>query len=439
MTGNAQDAAKPAPSAQDLVTGSLASDIATSSYYALVDWCDQLGLDDTGSRADLQKRIAAHYKVTLPEPAPEGKRTVTVRSARQTEYYTATEVDEKYVILRGDVEIEVKDAGDGTVQSIKAASVTYNQTRRTISAEGGVTYALTRGGQTDVFTGESLAFNLDTSEAVFYEGRTTRTVKKSDSDLTYTFSGHTMTRMSNDTVTLEDGILTSSNAEGDPLYQVHAQSIWLLTPGEWALQNALLEIGRVPVLWFPALFWPGDDFIFNPNLGYKSREGSYLQTTTYLVGRKPKETNALSFLQLNDAGDAGYRLERHGMFLQKITDNAAPKDDGHYLKMMLDGYSRLGLFAGLAGDFSPLATFKGGIGFTRTIFYDSTTGYYTPYLPVASTGYEVGQDFWNSSSLFGLTVPFRYGLEGTVKSSGTSYNVSATFQLYSDPSFTSDF
>ena len=44
----------------------LAQDISTASYYELVAWCDQLGLDDSGSRKDLQARLAAHFYVTLP-------------------------------------------------------------------------------------------------------------------------------------------------------------------------------------------------------------------------------------------------------------------------------------------------------------------------------------------------------------------------------------
>lgn len=429
----------PAPTAEDLVLSSLGQDIATASYYELVAWCQELGLDDAGSRSDLQTRLAQHFKVPLPAVQAAAKRTVTVRSARESEYYTLPDVGEKYVILRGDVVLEVRDETNATVQVIKAATVTYNQTRKTVSAEGHVTYALTRGGNTDTFTGQRLSFDLDSSEAVFYDGRTSRIIKKGGKDIPYTFKGKTISRMPNDTVILQEGSFTSSDTPDDPLYEVRASRVWILAPGEWAVQNALLMIGRVPIMYLPGFFLPGDEFFFNPNIGYKSREGSFIQTTTYLLGRKPKQDTPFSFLQLTEAGDAGYNLELNGLFLRKVPATTPPVNKGQTLKLMVDAYSRLGAFAGIAGDFSPLTTFRTGIAVSRSIFLDPATGLSTPFLPFAVTGYEVGEDFWNSSSIFAMPVPFRFGLEGTFKSTGDIYSVSAGFQYFSDPSFTSDF
>ncbi len=316
--GSQPPPAPPTRSASDLLSSSLPKDISTASYYELASWCDELGLDDSGSRKDLQARLAKHFSVTLPEAAAPGKRAVTVRSARQSEYFTQSDSGEKYVLLRGDVVIEVRDTSDGTLQVIKAASLTFNQSRRTISAVGDVTYALTRGGQTDTFTGQSLDFDLDSSEAIFYDGSTRRIIKRNGKDVPFTFAGETITRVTNDTVILQKGAFTSSETPSDPLYQIRASTVWLLAPGEWAVQDAVLLIGRVPILYLPGFFWPGDDFFFNPNVGYRPREGSFLQTTTYLLGRKPREDSPFSFLQLTGSGDAGYALQPHGLFLRKM-------------------------------------------------------------------------------------------------------------------------
>jgi lipopolysaccharide assembly outer membrane protein LptD (OstA) len=431
----------PKPTAEELAASTLVQDIVTASYYELVTWCRELKIDDSGSRQDLIKRLAGHYALTLPAEKKEAAQTITVRSARESEYYTIEEVHEKYVVLRGDVELEVKDQADGSVQVIKAATVTFNQTRRTMSAEGNVSYSLTRSGQTDTFVGKSLDFNLDTGEAVFYDGRTTRNMKGKGGDIPFTFMGERITRLANDTVIMRNGSFTSSEDPDDPLYQMRAADVWLLAPSEWAVLNAILYVGQVPVLYLPGFFWPGDDFFFNPSIGYRIREGSYVQTTTYLLGRKKTEESPFSFLQLSDAGDSGYALEPNGLFLRKVPGTTAPKDDGHTLKLLLDVYSRLGIFTGLQGDFSPLATFKAGIGVSRTIFDAGAGGplAYTPFLPVETGGYATGTQFWNSSSFFGLVIPFRFGLEGTFASSKDAYSVDAAFQYFSDPSFTSDF
>lgn len=429
-----------AQTADSLVSSTLGQDISTQSYYELVAWCQELGLSDTGSRSDLQTRLAQHFKVSLPSGEAAAKRTVTVRSARESEYFTVPDVDEKYVLLRGDVIIEVRDETNATLQVIKAATVTYNQTRKTVSAEGHVTYALTRGGKTDTFTGQRLAFDLESSQAIFYDGRTTRTITKGGKDIPYTFKGQTISRNQNDTVILDDGSFTSSEDPDDPLYSVRASKVWVLGPGEWAIQNAVLMVGRVPLLYVPGFFLPGDDFFFNPNIGYKNREGSFLQTTTYLIGRKAKQDTPFGFLQLNESGDAGYNLEYNGLFLRKVPVSTPIPDKGQTLKLMADAYSRLGFLAGLDGSFPPLATFRSSVALSRSIFLDPTTNLYTPYLPfVASGPYSVGQEFWNNSSAFGLTLPVRFGLEGTFKSTGDVYSVNADFQYFSDPSFTSDF
>ena len=339
----AQESAPPAPAessvagpgtpsaqttAESLVSSTLGQDIATDSYYELVAWCQELGLSDTGSRNDLQTRLAQHFKVSLPAAEAAAKRTVTVRSARESEYYTDPDVNEKYVLLRGDVVIEVRDETNATLQVIKAATVTYNQTKKTVSAEGNVTYTLTRGGKTDTFTGARLAFDLESSQAVFYDGRTTRTITKGGKDVSYTFKGQTISRMQNDTVILDEGSFTSSENADDPLYSVHASKVWVLGPGEWAIQNAVLMIGRVPIMYLPGFFLPGDDFFFNPNIGYKNREGSFLQTTTYLMGRKAKQDTPFGFLQLNESGDAGYNLELNGLFLRKVPVSTPVPDKG---------------------------------------------------------------------------------------------------------------
>ena len=436
---------KAPPTAEEMIANTLAEDISTASFYELVTWCDQLGLDDSGARKDLQARLAAHYKVTLPEAAAPGKRIVTVRSARQSEYFTQKDSGEKYVLLRGDVVVEVRDSKDDTLQVIKAASLTFNQTRRTMSAVGGVTYTLTRAGQTDTFTGESLDFDLDSSEAIFYGGSTRRVIKRNGAEVPYTFNGETITRVSNDTVILQKGGFTSSDTPADPLYQIRAGTVWLLGPSEWAVQDAVLMIGNVPLLYLPGFFWPGDDFFFNPNIGYKPREGSFVQTTTYLLGRKPPQDSPFSFLQLSGSGDNGYDLEPHGLFLRKIPGTTAPKTTGATLKLMADVYSRLGGMVGLDGNFSPVGTFRTSVGVSRSIFLDPATNLYTPFLPPwtgtspVPSGYNEGSDYWNSSSLFGLALPARFGLEGTLKLSAPTASLSTTFQLFSDPYFTSDF
>ena len=46
---------------------------------------------------------------------------------------------------------------------------------------------------------------------------------------------------------------------------------------------------------------------------------------------------------------------------------------------------------------------------------------------------------WNGQFLFGMPVPFRFGFEGDAQGSRSAWSGSLHFELFSDPSFTSDF
>jgi lipopolysaccharide assembly outer membrane protein LptD (OstA) len=432
------DAVTPAPTASELVSSTLPRDIETASYYELVAWCQELGLDDSGSRKDLQARLYTHYKIAPEAAPPKPSRTISVRSAKESEYFTVEEMEQKYISLRGNVVVVLTDSESGTVQEIRAQSIVYNQTLNIVTAKGGVEYSTVKNGTKETFTGDSLTFDVNTWEGTFYDGRTVRPQKRTGQDVNFYFDGETITRLENDTVVMDDGGFTSCDIAEAPHYQLRADRVWILAPGEWALQNAVLFVGRIPAFYFPVFFYPGDELFFNPSLGYDDRKGEYLQTTTYLIGRKKKnteESTSFSFMQLQGDADQDFDLELRGLFLRKIpSESDTPAKPGPTLKLMLDAYSRLGLFLGLEGDFTPLSVFKLGIAASRTVFQYGLE--YTPFY-ILSDGTETS--YWNQSSIFGIPVPFRFGMSGNLSASVDFASVSSHFEYYSDPSFTQDF
>lgn len=437
----AQEATPPQPNAAEsrsgaeLVAATLGVDIDSASFYELVAWCRSLGLAESGSRKELQERLRGHYGLPAPEAAAAAARTVTVRSARSAEYFTIEQADESYLVLSGDVVVELRDPEAGATHTVHAGRLTFNQARGMLSAAGGVRYTLEEGGRTETFEGRSLSLDLDTWEASFIDGRTSKTQSRGDRQIPFTFEGASISRLSNDQVVLEEGRFTSCDLV-DPHYAVRARKVWILAAGEWAMRDAVLTVGRVPVFWMPYFFYPGDRLVFNPSFGFRQREGAYVQTTTYLLGRREETEGLFSFLKVAEAQGTAYEQELRGIFLRKLPARAEPEAaDASTLKLMIDVYSRLGMFLGLAGAFPPSTSFKGGIGFSRTLFVDPSTGLATPYFPYG-TGSET---YWNSSSLFGATVPFRYGFEGDMKAASGPWSGSLHYELFSDPAFTSDF
>lgn len=442
---------KPRPTAEELTAETLPLDIDTASYYELFTWCRSLGIEATGGRKDLQARLRSHYRLqaAAPEDAPGGKtdggktegkqgRKITVKSARTSRYLTEEETEETYVLLTGDVHVEVKDDKSQSNHIILAESLTYNMTRNMVTARGQVVYTLDKGSSKEVFRGESLTFNLDTWEGVFYEGETSQNRKVNGKDVEFHFRGDVTSRLADDTVILEDGSFTSCEDAEDPHWSMDASSIWLLAPGEWALTNGVLKVGRVPLLYLPAFFLPGDEILFNPTVGFTARKGAHLQTTTYLLGRKKSEDSSLSFLKLTETSDGEYEQVPWGIFLRKVAGSTAKKADSSYWKLMLDAYSHLGIYAGTAGEFPPWEAFTAGIAFSRSIYTETIAGA-AAYTPLFTAADGTVSSHWNSTNLFGVSLPFRFGLKNDLKLNGDFYGLTSHFEFYSDPSFNTDF
>jgi hypothetical protein len=112
-------------------------DIRTSTLTELAGWCRQLGLSEGGTKDDLANRLRDFYRLPRPEGgSADVKRTITIQSARSTEYFTLEVVDEDYARLKGNVVVTLRE-GDA-VHTISAGEILYNRTRNLISASGGV-------------------------------------------------------------------------------------------------------------------------------------------------------------------------------------------------------------------------------------------------------------------------------------------------------------
>ncbi len=436
-------------SGQTLFEKTLPSDIDTASYYELLAWVRRLGLSEKGSRSELQQRLRAYYKLPAPAQGPAAndtnQRIITVKSARSAEYFTIEKVNQKYIRLSGGVDLEMYDPKTKTTHSITADTIVFNQTEKTITATGHIEYLLTGNQKKEVFQGKSLTFNVDNWNGIFFQGvsQSQKTIDKNQ--LTFSYSGNTIHRLGNDIVTLNDGTITSSEAL-PPNYKVTASRIWVLAPGEWALSNAVLYLGRVPILYFPFFFHPGDNLFFHPAVGYRDEEGYYLQTTTYLLGRRSKVNSSLSFLQVAEDTNVQYNTKIRGLFLRKTTpvssaeQSAAPYNtQDSYVKLLFDIYSRLGVFAGIESKIVDLGILKSlqanlSIARSRNIFREPEG--YTQFLQRPDGTFT---SLWNSSNLFGLTLPIRYGADLEFNLTDPSFTFTGSIPFYSDPYYLKDF
>lgn len=364
--------------------------------------------------------------------AQENVTTITIKNARQTNYSKDEKTGNDSIILEGDVQLTVQKGNN--ISEISANKIIYDRKTEMIYADGNVeitTKSSSSGGETT--TASSLLLNTSTLEGVFDDGRVVQT----KSDALQLPSGSTLIVFSDIFGKSESNVIAFKNSsltfcdEPDPHWHIDASRTWLLPGGEFAFLNALLYVGPVPVLYFPAFYFPKDELIFNPVFGYSTRGGTFIQNTFYLYGRKPLDSSSSSSDE-SDAGKESLRAvynfikpsvlkeqERQGLILHNLDDDFTG-DTTYYLKTMLDWYSKLGFMVGLDGNLNPNKDYVSKLAFNLRIGFGN---------------HDKEKD---KSSFMGFELPFRYG--GNLDFAlSKPFKISLSLPIYSDPLFYADY
>ncbi len=378
---------------------------------------------------------------------------ITINNARQSAYKKNEENGNECIYLEGAVFISVKK--DDTNNDIHADKIIYDRNTEMLYAEGNVEIIMKSGNSgNSTATASSLIMNTSTLEGVFNDGR----VIQQQSDAVNLPAGSTLIVFSEifgkgnqNVITFKNSSLTFCDEE-NPHWHIDATRTWLLPGGEFAFFNALLYVGVVPVMYFPAFYYPKDELIFNPVFNYTRRAGYSIQTTTYLWGRKPlQEADNTSTSKTKDSTSAEslkavYNFirpstlkeqVREGIVLHNL-DEDYKGDSSHYVKIMADWYSNLGYMTGVDGVINPLPgyisrlDFSTYLGFSNTVFrsLDNPLNYY-PYSPSGIT-------YKDESSFLGIKMPFRYAANFEFQLS-RPFSFSLSLPVYSDPFFSNDF
>jgi hypothetical protein len=414
-------------------------DIKTSTLNELANWCRTLGLSEGGSREDLTNRLRDYYQLKKSQAGtPDGeapasnKKTIIIESARSTEYFTLEAVDEEYARLRGDVLVTLKDGE--AVHRIQAWEILYNRTRNIMSASGGVEYIKEEGDSRETYRGESITVNLDDWSSIFMDSVSERSLK--DGDTVYRFSGTLITR-NNEEVTILTNSEISTGGAGESYWSIRASKLWLLPGSDWAILNAVLKVGNIPVLYIPFFFYPANEIVFHPVLGTRSREGNFIQTTTYILGRPQASSTSESSISKILGNSVDNEKIREGLFLRSTGKKSTDPNDTR-LSILADWYANMGGYLGTEAAFPRKGilgaqTISAGLGFTRNIYLITPGNIYSPFSSYVSSSE------WNKSRMFSLDVPFRYRLEAKGSLSGTYGSLNWTFPFYSDRYVNRDF
>ncbi len=139
----------------NLSKNTLLLDIETSNYYDLVIWVNRLGIESTGSIEEIRGKLFTYYdiKPDLENKPAENTRSIIIKSARELNYLNDISINQDYVILKGEVLLEMIDPDNNTSHKIKADKIVFNQTEKTISAYGNIEYEIIREENNEYFYG----------------------------------------------------------------------------------------------------------------------------------------------------------------------------------------------------------------------------------------------------------------------------------------------
>ncbi|GMO23746.1 MAG: LPS-assembly protein LptD [Termitinemataceae bacterium] len=413
-------------------------DIKTSTLQELAQWCRELGLSEGGNKGDLAQRLRSHFQIADESlGAEENQKVITIENARSTEYFTIKAVDEEYARLSGGVELSLND-GDA-VHNIKAWEILFNRTRNVLTATGNVEYVKDSNDTRETFKGDSITINLDSWAGSFIDTISERAV--TGSETAYKFAGQVISKTDAETTVLKKARVTNAKSD-EPYWSLDASKLWILPGSDWGLFSGLLKVGEIPVLWVPVFFLPADEVVFHPVLGTKTREGAFLQTTTYIKGRPDSSAMSENSISKILGNGSGMEQKREGVFL-RTTGKKDPGSGGSKIALLFDSYTNLGVYLGTEialpakGVFSAW-TLSGGLAFTRNVYPpDGIRTVYSPYKPgefdPLTMSYKGEDEEWNESYLFGMNVPFRYRLKTGFSLSGKYGNLSLDMPMYSDP------
>ena len=391
-------------------------------------------------------KSAATADAELPEePTGNTKNTDGTQTQVTTEEAQKAVESRKddIIVFTGGVSLSVQDGS--VVSTIESDKLVYNRSENTIEAEGNVRYSRKTDGSEDgeEFIGELLLFNIDEMEAIILDGTIKQAPRKQGSN-PFTIKSATVGRDSSGTTGFKNGVLsTNTDPDDEPLWSIRASRIWMLPGNELAFANGYFSIGIVPILYLPFFYYPADEMIFHPVFGFRNREGYFLQTTTYLLGRKPIDTDSKKSGSFSNfmKNDRLKKQERIGLFFKNL-DEEEVDNDPVYIKLIADSYSQLGGLIGIDGEIIPKNTpirkldFSLFFGISRTLFPFTTTG----GNGLSHTPYDIyGKRHYNKSSFFGRSVPFRYRADINFGISQAPLDFSLAMPFISDPYFKKDF
>ena len=319
------------------------------------------------------------------------------------------------ITLRGNVSLSFSKGDDETIMS--SDEVVIDTSSSLIVALGNVNFSSQGENNAQRIDADIVSFYWEKGNLVVENASTLNERKNSEGEDVNVYSvGERLTYFDNGSAIYEDGYIASS--DDDPLSSISASRITMLPGSDMLIKNAVLNIGRVPIFYFPFFFFPGSRITGNPSFGFTSTRGAFLNTTFEIFGHSQliDNSDSSSFASIFSDVDESDNLVPRGSYYTTDQDLSALESwadaSESHMAVMADVYQETGLHLGLDTRINL---------FDKSLGFDSFSGVALTYTNNA-----------NESN-------FRYYSENSLSYSFSGLSLILSYPVYSDSNVLVDF
>ena len=319
------------------------------------------------------------------------------------------------ITLRGNASLSFSKGDDETIMS--SDEVVIDTSSSLIVALGNVNFSSQGENNAQRIDADIVSFYWEKGNLVVENASTLNERKNSEGEDVNVYSvGERLTYFDNGSAIYEDGYIASS--DDDPLSSISASRITMLPGSDMLIENAVLNIGRLPIFYFPFFFFPGSRITGNPSFGFTSTRGAFLNTTFEIFGHSQliDNSDSSSFASIFSDVDESDNLVPRGSYYTTDQDLSALESwadaSESHMAVMADAYQETGLHLGLDTRINL---------FDKSLGFDSFSGVALTYTNNA-----------NESN-------FRYYSENSLSYSFSGLSLLLSYPVYSDSNVLVDF
>lgn len=387
----------------------LARELNNADYNDLKQRSMSLGLPPRDTAGEYRNQLADYYGIKLiSEKTYTGDKIILEHAGELKMIKLEKENEENlHIIGKAKIIINTRDnEGKSAKREIEADEIFVDLKNKELSGIGNVKYK----DDNLEFAGVQFFYNYGLNRGALLNGKTK--IKQEDQsglDGAF-FIGERIAYLGEDESILYNGKITTCDAE-EPHYSIQVKRLWLNKDSEWGLLGGVAYVGPIPFLYIPIYYHP-KNIDLNPSIGYRNREGWFLQTTYSLIGESNTNDNINASKNL-EAGLSSRRAAPTGKALFTITKSDMDKwlndfYDSHpfyakhpkwrklpetqridlSLKLFADAYTNIGFYYGAsfyAKIEHPKFPFEMNLltdyGFSRRLWKDTESDLYIAYNP----------------------------------------------------------